>query len=516
MKNLATHKLFSCEICSGRFFHFGFFVIALTFLFACLSACNQTEPNQQKNHKIFAGQSIVVMLPKVDAVREPIIDAAIQFEAETGATIRVITPSWKESATKVRQSLANPNSDLDIYMVVSMWNGELLGGHHIEPISDEIKKQLDWDDVLPVYRNNILTWGGVAYGYPYDGDSVHLFYRKDLFANKLYQDKFFKRYGYPLAPPNTWDAFYDVAQFFTGWDWDHDGKPNYGLTGGRLVDRNGVGLFISQAAAFAKHPDDLAYYFDRDTLKPRINNPGFVKALTLWVDTLAFGSPQILNFSNLDARNDFISGQAAMLVDWADTPVHAADAAISSIKNKVGYAQLPASQTVYNPNTHQWDKRFNRAASVSGNWTLFVDKNSKHKALAMQFASMMTSQAMTAKLVADSRAVSNPSRYSHLSNQAIWLKAGFDAEEAKLYTEMIKQSIDNPNMVYDLNIPYASEYFGILDNYIYLASQKKLSPQEALDKTAEEWEKLTDKIGRKQQIAAYEASLNLIKNTSTK
>ena len=43
----------------------------------------------------------------------------------------------------------------------------------------------------------------------------------------------------------------------------------------------GFGFYFlgSRATAYAKHPDDPAWLFDIDTMKPRVNNPAWVRAI---------------------------------------------------------------------------------------------------------------------------------------------------------------------------------------------------------------------------------------------
>ena len=46
--------------------------------------------------------------------------------------------------------------------------------------------------------------------------------------NPEYQAKFKAKYGYDLAPPKAWKEVRDTAEFFNGWDWDGDGRKEYG------------------------------------------------------------------------------------------------------------------------------------------------------------------------------------------------------------------------------------------------------------------------------------------------
>lgn len=49
------------------------------------------------------------------------------------------------------------------------------------------------------------------------------------------------------------------------------------------------------------------------------------------------------------------------------------------------------------------------------------------------------------------------------------------------------------------------------DEFVAKAVSGEMSPKKALDQAAAEWEKLTDRLGREQQIAYYRASLNVSK-----
>lgn len=468
------------------------------------------SPSAVKHSKPFEGESIVLIVPTLEArlIRGPILDEVEAFEKETGGKVRVVTPSWNETIEKIDQSLKDPNLKYDIFVVISMWNGTLLGNNHIEPIPEAIKKEIDWDDVLPIYRNTVLSWNGKAYGLPYDGDCINLYYRKDIFDKPEYKAAFSKRYGYPLAPPKTWKAFRDIAEFFNGWDWDGDGKVEYGMAGLRVKDDISMLQFFAQAGAYAKYPDDKAYYFDPETMKPRINNPAFVRALSDYVNFMKFGPPGMASFAGHDVRNSFASGEVAMALDWADMGIFVANSPVSIIKDKVGYAQIPGSDTVYNAHTHKWEKRHNDVSSISGNWMFLVNKDSKHKDLAFAFAAHMTSKEMTKKLTATNGTAVNPSRYSHFNDPASWEQAGFSTASAKAYLDEITVSLSNPNVVYDITIPGAGEYYQAIDEYAYKAVKGEMTPQAAMDHAAHSWEQITDDLGREKQIVFYKSSLN--------
>lgn len=224
---------------------------------------------------------------------------------------------------------------------------------------------------------------------------------------------------------------------------------------------------------------------------------------------IKFGPPGMANFAGHDVRNSFVSGQVAMAIDWTDMGVHAVNSPVSTIKDQIGYSQIPGSPEVFNARTGKWEKHANQVSSISGNWTFFVSKASKHKELAFEFAAHMTSKELTKKLTAMSGTAVNPSRRSHFDDPASWNQSGFSTESAKAYLEEITRSLANPNVVYDITIPGAGEYYQAFDTISYKAVSGELSPQQALDQAAAEWEKITNRLGRDQQIDYYKASLNI-------
>ena len=480
-------------------------------IFGCSDSSTKTDSNMPvKTTKLFKNKSITIIVPNIGdrIIRGPIMQEAKIFEKETGATVRVVTPGWVDTIKKTKESLSDPKINFDIFVIMTSWGGSLLGADQIEQVPRWVKDKIEWDDVLPIYKDSILSWDDKAYGFPYDGDCINLYYRKDIFQNKENRAKFLKEYGYELVAPTTWTMYEDVAKFFNGWDWDNDGEIEYGTVVNRSKGFASILQFFTQAAAYAKHPDDKAFYFDVDTMKPRINNRGFVKALEDYISIMRYAPKEIQNYQVHDIRKSFVAGDVAMAIDWADMGTMAVNSEISVVKDKIAYALLPGFDRVYNSQTKKWDEQYNNVSSIAGNWTIFVNKDSKNKKLAFEFASHMTSAKITKKFTTKSWSGINPSRHSHFNDVSAWSESGFSKESAKAYLDIISKALDNKNVMVDIRIPGSSQYYDAISNYIYLAIKGELTPQEALDKTSLEWEKITDSFGREKQIKLYKESLN--------
>lgn len=476
------------------------------------TACEDKVSNENATDitKKFDGQSITIITPNLGdkKISGPIIEEAEKFEEKTGAVVRVLTPSWTDTIAKTKQSLTDEKINFDIYVIISSWGGSLLGDKYIEAVPKWVKEKIDWEDVLPIYKNNILSWDGVDYSLPYDGDCISLYYRKDIFENKTIKEKFYKKYGYELKAPTTWTQYKTIAEFFTGWDWDNDGKIEYGIAGSRLKGYGTMLQFFARAAAYTKYPNDKAFYFDTKNMKPKIDNEGFIKALEEYIEVIEYGPKEMVKFSPGNVRQSFIQGDVAMVIDWANTGTMSANEENSVVNGKVGYASLPGSENVYNSKSSKWENIYNKPSSVSGNWTILVSKDSKYKELAFEFASHMASKELTSKLITVGYSGVNPSRYSHFEYSTQWQNSGFGEESAKEYLDLLKKELENDNVVMDIRIPGADKYYEAIGKYINKAIKKELSVKEALTKSALEWEKITDSLGRQKQLKLYIESIN--------
>ncbi len=62
---------------------------------------------------------------------------------------------------------------------------------------------------------NILSYENEIHAIPYNNYVMGNHYRADLFEHPVEQANFIKRYGYPLAPPQTVQQLVDIGEFFT-------------------------------------------------------------------------------------------------------------------------------------------------------------------------------------------------------------------------------------------------------------------------------------------------------------
>ncbi len=457
----------------------------------------------------FEGETVVVVGVSGDQ-GEFIKDAAQGWEEATGATVELNLIPFGELQDKVLAALSTGAFIGDVLNVPAYLGGDLFGGGYIEPVPEDVKTRLQWDDILPMYQQQ-TDWGGVSYGYPWDGDIHSLYYRKDLLADPAHQAAFEEAYGYPLAVPTTWEQYHDIAEHFTG-DWG-DGRQHYGSVELFMRKNQGFHGFISRATCYAKMPDDPAFFFDPDTMDARINNPGFVRALEDAVAILPLSPPDMLNFGFIENAQSFVGGISAMDIQWSDIGPMSLDPSISVVAGQVGFAPSPGCTETFDARTGEWvefpDVNYAPYAAFGG-WQNVVPTNAEAKEAAIDLAAYLASPEITKLASLTSGSGVNPARASILDDTAAWLASGFPTEEdARGYLDMIRLVEEHPNSVFQLRLPGYSQYQDALELAASKAMSGQATAQEALDEAAAEWDAITDRIGRESQRALYRASIGL-------
>ena len=232
------------------------------------------------------------------------------------------------------------------------------------PVESELAGRRSVGSRRPVDRSPIrLNFPGMANRtqFRWANRCSFLAYRSDLF----------ERFG--KQPPRTWEEYQSLAEFFG----DRAKLLAAAKQGGakeqplgiarRLVGHAGaagleIGLrriLLARAAAYAKHRDYFSVLFDRETMKPLIAGPPFVKALT---ELAAASKSSHADFNKLtppDTINLLLSGNAAMAIGW---PKAAAQPSNDQAAKMLGaaaaaFAELPGAWAAYNPGHQAWEDR---------------------------------------------------------------------------------------------------------------------------------------------------------------
>ncbi|NOZ32610.1 MAG: extracellular solute-binding protein [Alphaproteobacteria bacterium] len=438
------------------------------------------------------------------------------WEAYTGAKINWIDLAQSDYNARLQQSIATGTVDFDIIEMGAPFEGDVAGKGLASEMPDWVREQIDMDDYVDYLKAPVGTWAGKTYRVSIDGDCHNFNYRTDYFTDEdlaaAWTDE---GNDGPWEVPTTWQKVQAVTKFLKG-------KKIGGQDANGYLDPlkgwGGFGFYFlgSRATAYAKHPDDPNWLFDADTMKPRVNNPAWVRAIQDVLDTIDSQPPDQINADpGTTGFQQFLAGTGSMLSWWGDIGSNAKTSDSSVVGDVVGFDILPGSDDVYNASTGNWDTLAsgpNHAPNMAYiGWGVYVmarvDGDSlKHKA-AWSAAAHLGGKDISLWASAYPSGF-QPYRNSHF-NIPEWVGAGYDEAFITNYLASQANSYNHPNAAIEPRIPGIFQYYSVAEDELAKIYAGQFDAQTGADNIAAAWEKITDQIGRDNQIALYKASLGL-------
>ncbi|HEV8673333.1 MAG TPA: extracellular solute-binding protein [Methylomirabilota bacterium] len=413
-----------------------------------------------------------------------------QVEQEYGLKVAPEVIPSQEAYQRVMLEFASRASSYDLVMFSPQWLADF--APHLEPLkplAEAAGLNLHLDDVLPAFRDMYSTWAGTLYAMPFDGDLHILYYNTAAFSQPESQKRFRDKYGYPLAPPQTWEQYRDLAEFFTGWDWFGDGQKHYGAADGYRPGRTGFWWFMGRFANYG------GVYFDEE-MRPLINSPNGVKALQNMVDIFAFAPPGSTNFGYTEVENALVKGDVALSTNWTSVARVAEDPNRSKVMGKIGYAMLPGTMI---------GGKLHRVGSLASGWSLAIPKYSANKEGAVHALELYTRPDVSLKISLNPGTGVDYTRRSSVESR----DAGAAWPSAPKFLEVVKASVDVgfPAPL----VPGAEEYMKVGGDALAAAVAKTKGVKQALDDAAREWDRITDRLGRDAQKQLWKAQYDAMK-----
>lgn len=319
-----------------------------------------------------------------------------------------------------------------------------------------------------------MRFAGKVIAVPSDGDIAILYLRKDLLEDRSNGIKFKQKYGRDLVPPRTWDEYQDLVEFFH--------QPVKGFYGSCEERSPGSGwMFWMPRYVCRANPN--RFLFDHN-MRPLIDSPEGVAATRSYLKTVKFSPPGILDKGNNYSYTMpiFSSGHAfSLIITMAGAKVFNLDT--SPVKGKFMCAHMPGVIVK--------NRLIRRTMFIYGN-NIVIPSTSKNKDLAFLYAMWLSDRDISVRSVNVASGMSDPYRLSHFRNKdvrATYTPSCID------YLDKIRE-ITLPS---GIGVPGNNEYLQALNKNLWLASGNKISAREAMKRTAAQWEKITDKYGRKKQ-----------------
>lgn len=222
------------------------------------------------------------------------------YEQETGIKINVSQEHWVSFGDLFFTEMTAQGDSWDMVVGDSQWLGQgATQGHYMDMtdllVGEGIANTVT--DATLIYYSEYPTGSGKYWGY-----------RKDLFEDPDEMAAFEAEYGYPLAPPETYEQLMDIAQFFT--------RADEGIYGVAIHTRAGHDVITMgvESAMFSWGGD---WKDENNNVLGVVNSPESIEALQFFRDLYECCQAPSVNGASYDEVNDaFTSGQAAMVMNF--------------------------------------------------------------------------------------------------------------------------------------------------------------------------------------------------------
>lgn len=452
------------------------------------------------------------------------------FEELTGATYDIVEIPIGELREKIFIDLMTETGFYDAIVGPSWFYGDYIANDWIIPIEDYFidPRMPAWDResiVLPI--RELYMWGDTWYGFNNDHDGQVLYYRLDILNDPDWQAAFKEEKGFDMpVPPQTWEEVYEVCDFFNGKDWNGDGTPDYGIAMHLKVGGQGHFHYMAFSAPYTVAPapgDDPTrvtryhnlYWFDPETMEPLIDSPGHLEALKMLMKLAGTGPAAMYGWDLGEAWDAFLRNKAVMTFSWGDVGSLAQLPEHSEIMGKLGVAPIPGSERYYDLENQEWVEERNFVANTVGaSWHGVISAYADNPDLAAYFLSWQaTPEINNWNVVWGWTGIDPGTLYDFFPPEGYasiedYVATGYHEEDARQFVNAYMDMwYHYPLRQTYLRIPGTPEYWEVWDIHLSEAVVGMVPPEEALRRCAQEWNDITDRLGREQQKEIYQEAI---------
>ena len=297
-----------------------------------------------------------------------------QFEEMTGIRVELEMGPFDSVVSKEILALESRSGAYDVISAPYQFLGQFSENDYLQPIDEFLNRDdltiegFDKNDLIPGMVAASGEWDGVNYGVPSNTCIMMMFYRKDLFANSEEMSKFKSKYGYDLTPPENWDQYRDVAEFFT--------RKAGDKLAGKVLKEDFYGVSIAGKRHDAMTCEWLNYawsygggVFDKSG-NLIVDSKENIAALNYFKSLVPFSPPGVTNNTWDELTTQMQMGVVAMEISWNDCAPAIEDVAASKVSGKLGYTSIPVKEA---PAAHY------------GAWSYYIPKDAPNPEAAWIF-----------------------------------------------------------------------------------------------------------------------------------
>lgn len=411
-----------------------------------------------------------IMLPAGSTLN--VAPVADRFTAQTGTNIEFIeTPVDEINSQVLIESLAG-TGNIDLALPATFGIPDLVSAGAILDLSEFAKRHEppDFQDDAMYTLGDYFK--GKFYGYQTDGDTYLIFLNDRLLADPDHQKRYADRYGIQLQLPQTWQELDRQMSFFH--------RPQEGVFGGALFR---TPLYIAWEYWVRFHAKGY-WPFDHD-MRPQIATEPGVEALQELIAASKHQYPFANSNGLFDNWKAYAKGNIYCNIGWGGTQ-KVQNGPNSATKGKLKFCPIPGGIADGQPFSVPY---------FNWGWNYTVLAGAPSPEIAYLFSLFACTSEMSTIAVREADGFFDPFRAAHYE----------DAEIQETYSEafLAAHRTSMLNSIPDLYLSGQSEYFEALSDNLLRADTGDLTPEQAMDLTAQQWEQTTQRLGRDEQAEQW-------------
>lgn len=256
------------------------------------------------------------------------------FENSTGIRTNVEKLPHRYLFDRILSESSSDEKQSDVYMFDIPWLFYLASSGILADITGYIKdSSFDESIFLPNCLKYFSEFEGKYYGLPFMYAPQILYYRKDLFENRVLSAEYEKLFHSKLVPPRTWTEFVAIAEFFTNCDSSHN-LVEYGTSIPAAYKECMVPEIYMRLFSYGGRVFDKQFNIVFDT-------PQTLKTYVNFRSTFKYAKPDYKTATDISVVSNFINGDTAMLITYPSFLTNITDLRTVSLIGGIGYSLIP-------------------------------------------------------------------------------------------------------------------------------------------------------------------------------
>lgn len=362
-------------------------------------------------------------------------------------------------------------SKVDVAIPATFGMPDLIDSDSIHDLTEFSERYQPRSFVPSLYRHGD-HFNRRLYGYQTDGDCYLMFYNRQFLDDEVYQKRYEDQFGEPLLVPRTWQSLDQQIAFFN--------EPARDRFGGSLFRNRNYTAWEFWVRLHAKGVLPFG-----ENMQCQLTKDEGIEALEELSATSAYLEPGVLKNGLFENFRSFGVGNKYCNIGWGGTQKYL-NGPESAVKNRLVYAALPGGKLGLE---ESWLPFFNWG------WNFVVPKSTRQAELAYLFCLFATTSVPSTLSVREPDGYFDPFRIEHYDDPQV--KASYSQDF--LNTHYYSMS----NAFPDLYIRGRGLYFDALRQAVFACGAGMTSAAPMLKSVSDAWERITDELGRDQQLGQW-------------